>query len=114
MITRISAAFGLVATLLPARPAPAAYPPAPTADVTETHHGIAVADPYRPLEDPDSPASRAWIEAQNKLTFEFLESVPARDAIKRRLTELWDYEKLRVPFMEGGRTFFARNSGLQN
>ena len=93
---------------------PRPYPPAPTADVVDTYHGVAVRDPYRPLEDPDSPESRKWIEAQNKLTFAFLEGIPAREQIKRRLTELWDYEKLGVPFVEGGRYFYTRNTGLQN
>ena len=90
------------------------YPAAPTADVVEDHHGTKVPDPYRPLEDPDAPETRAWIEAQNAITSRFLEAVPARDRIKRRLTTLWDYEKFGVPFTEGGRYFFSRNSGLQN
>ena len=93
---------------------PRAYPPAPTADVIEDHHGVRVADPYRPLEDPDSKESRAWIEAQNKLTFGFLEAIPARERINRRLTALWNYERFGVPFKEGDRYFFSRNTGLQN
>src|SRR5688572_18967034 len=114
MSKRFALPAGFAGLVFAAGVALAAYPPAPTADVTDTYHGVTVADPYRPLEDPDAPASRAWIDAQNKLTFAFLESIPARDRIKRRLTKLWDYEKLRVPFTEGGRTFYARNSGLQN
>ncbi|HEX8201041.1 MAG TPA: S9 family peptidase, partial [Isosphaeraceae bacterium] len=91
-----------------------AYPPAPTADVVDTYHGTRVADPYRPLEDPDAPATRAWIEAENRITFGFLEGIPARERIRRRLTELWDYEKFGVPEQQGGRYFYSRNSGLQN
>src|SRR6476469_5345029 len=72
----------------------AAYPTAPTAEVNDDYHGTTVADPYRPLEDPDAPATWAWVEAQNKITFGFLERIPERQAIKDRLTKLWDFEKL--------------------
>jgi prolyl oligopeptidase len=91
-----------------------AYPAAPTADVVEDYHGTKVPDPYRPLEDPDSDVTRAWVEAQNKITFAFLEQIPAREPLKRRLTKLWDFEKIGVPFEDGGRYFYLRNSGLQN
>ncbi|MBV8608965.1 MAG: S9 family peptidase [Singulisphaera sp.] len=90
------------------------YPQAPRSDTVEVYHGIEVADPYRPLEDPDSPETRAWVEAENKVTAAFLEGISAREAIKERLTALWDYEKFGVPFREGGRIFYTRNSGLQN
>jgi prolyl oligopeptidase len=90
------------------------YPEAPRSEVVEVHHGRKVADPYRPLEDPDAPATRAWIEAQNKITFGFLDSIPERGAIRRRLKELWDYEKTDAPFREGNRYFFGFNTGLQN
>jgi prolyl oligopeptidase len=90
------------------------YPKGPTADVVEDYHGTQVADPYRPLEDPDSPETRAWVEAENKITFGFLEKIPARGPLKERLTRLWDFEKFTVPFKEGDRYFYGRNSGLQN
>ncbi len=90
------------------------YPPAPMADVVDTYHGVEVPDPYRPLEDPDTPETRAWIEAQNALTHSYLAKAPQRDAIKRRLTELWNYERFGIPFKEGGRYFITRNDGLQN
>jgi prolyl oligopeptidase len=80
----------------------------------DDYHGVRVADPYRWLEDPDSPESRAWIDAENALTFAFLESIPERPRIERRLTRLWDYEKYGVPFKEGGRYFLFKNDGLQN
>lgn len=92
----------------------AAYPAAPKGDVVEDYHGTKVSDPYRPLEDPDSKATRAWVEAENKVTFAFLESIPARAALKERLTKLWDFEKFTAPFKEGKRYFYTRNSGLQN
>src|SRR3982751_6922903 len=75
----------------------------------DDYHGVQVADPYRWLEDPDSPESRAWIEAQNRLTFGFLEAIPERERIQRRLTELWDYEKWGTPFLIGGRYFLFKN-----
>ncbi len=71
-------------------------------------------DPYRPLEDPDATATRAWVEAENKITFGFLEAIPQRPAIRARLTALWDYEKFGAPHVEGGKYFFGYNTGLQN
>ena len=56
------------------------YPEAPRSDTVDDYHGTKVADPYRPLEDPDAPATRAWVEAENKVTFRFLESIPQREA----------------------------------
>lgn len=94
--------------------APGQYPQAPRAEVVEDYHGTKVADPYRPLEDPDAAVTRAWVEAENKVTFKFLEAIPARQMLKDRLTKLWDFEKFSVPFEEGGRYFYGRNSGLQN
>jgi prolyl oligopeptidase len=90
------------------------YPDSLRVDLVETLHGMEVADPYRWLEEIDSPRTRQWIEAQNQVTFEFLKRIPARKAIRQRLTELWDYEKVGVPFKESGRIFFTRNDGLQD
>jgi prolyl oligopeptidase len=90
------------------------YPVTRKSDQTDDYHGVKVADPYRWLEDLDSPETRAWVEAQNKLTFSFLEAIPARTAIKERLTKLWNYEKYGIPNKEGNRYFYTRNSGLQN
>ena len=90
------------------------YPDAAQGNQVDDYHGTKVADPYRWLENPDSPESRAWIEAQNKLTFGFLEGIPERAQIKERLTKLWNYEKYGVPFKEGGKYFFTKNDGLQN
>ncbi len=91
-----------------------AYPRAPQAEVIEDYHGTKVADPYRPLEDPDSGPTRAWVAAENKITFGFLEGIAAREPLRERLTKLWDFEKFSPPFTEGGRYFYSRNSGLQN
>jgi prolyl oligopeptidase len=94
--------------------APFDYPKAKKVDQVDDYHGTKVADPYRWLENPDSPESREWIEAQNKITFDFLGKIPAREKIKQRLTDLWNYERFGVPFKEGNRYFISRNDGLQN
>src|SRR2546430_8059382 len=90
------------------------YPPAPQSDQIDDYAGAKVADPYRPLENPDAPESRQWIEAENKITFDFLKTIPERDAIKKRLTEIWVYERFGIPFNEKNRYFFSKNTGLQN
>ena len=90
------------------------YPPARKSNQVDDYHGVKVADPYRWLEDLDSEETRQWVEAENKLTFSFLNSIPERAGIRDRLTKLWDYEKYGVPFKEGNRYFYTRNSGLQN
>jgi prolyl oligopeptidase len=90
------------------------YPKARKSDQVDDYHGVKVADPYRWLEDLDSEETRAWVEAQNKLSFGFLSDIPARSALKDRLTKLWNYEKYGAPFKESSRYFYTRNSGLQN
>jgi prolyl oligopeptidase len=90
------------------------YPPAPTADQVDDHHGELIADPFRPLEDSDTPASRAWIEAQNALTERVLAGVPDRAAIRQRLAELWDRPRAGAPWRRGARWFSLRNTGLQD
>ena len=83
-------------------------------DLVEVQHGVPVADPYRWLEDPDSAETAAWVAAQNKVTFAYLEKIPARPEIKKRLTELWNFAKFGVPEKHGGRYFFTENDGLKN
>jgi prolyl oligopeptidase len=90
------------------------YPAAPTSNQVDDYHGVKVADPYRPLEDPDSAATRAWIDAENKLTFSYLEQIPAREKIRARMRELQDYERFSVPQKKGKYYFYSHNSGLQN
>ena len=89
-------------------------PLTPTQDQVDLHHGELVDDPYRWLESTDDPRTRAWIEAQNQVTMSYLESLPSREAIRSRLTELWNYPRSDVPRQRGGRWFQSRNSGLQN
>ncbi len=89
------------------------YPAAPLADVVDDYHGVAVADPYRSLEDPDDPRTRAWVDAQNALTRAELDGVP-RTRLVERLTRLYDYPRTGVPFRRGRRYFFTHNAGLQD
>ncbi|QSJ15113.1 S9 family peptidase [Nostoc sp. UHCC 0702] len=90
------------------------YPSHRQSDQVDNYHGTLVADPYRWLEDPDSEETKAWISAENQITFDYLSEIPAREKIKQRLTKLWDYEKYGIPFQEGDRYFFFKNDGLQN
>ncbi|MBC8424150.1 S9 family peptidase [bacterium] len=90
------------------------YPESHKVEQVDDYHGTQVADPYRWLEDVDSDETKAWVVAQNEVAFGYLESIPARDKIKERLTELWDYPKFGAPFREGERYFFSKNDGLQN
>ncbi|HSL83631.1 MAG TPA: S9 family peptidase, partial [Thermoanaerobaculia bacterium] len=87
------------------------YPETRRVDHVDTYHGVEVADPYRWLEEDvrESEEVRRWVEAQNEVTFAFLESIPERAAIRERLTELVDYERVTPPQKEGGRYFFLRN-----
>ncbi len=91
-----------------------AYPPTRTVDQTDDYHGTQVADPYRWLEDVDSPETRAWIAAQNAVTEAYLANIPARERLRQRLTELWNYPRRQAPVKRGGRYFQWRNTGLQN
>ena len=74
------------------------YPSSPQQDVTDVYHGVEIKDSYRWLENPDSEETKVWITAQNKLTFDYLSTISAREKIKQRLTKLWDYEKYGIPF----------------
>ena len=90
------------------------YPPTTSVDQIDDYHGTPVSDPYRWLEDTESPETKAWIEAQNAVTFEFLESIPAREEIRERVTELWDFPKASAFIRKGDRYFQLQNTGLQN
>jgi prolyl oligopeptidase len=98
----------------PAEKSALKYPSTRQTNVVDNYHGVKVADPYRWLEDDHSLETRAWVEAQNKVTFGYLRNIPEFDAIKRRLTRLWNYERFGVPFKQGGRYFYSKNDGLQN
>ena len=91
-----------------------AYPKAKTVDQVDDYHGVKVADPYRWLEDTDSADTHDWVEAENKVTFGYLDQIPYRAAIRERLLKLWNYERFTVPQQQGGRYFYQHNDGLQN
>ena len=95
---------------------PHKYPETRRVSHVDIHHGVKVPDPYRWLEDDvrESKEVADWVAAQNKVTFAYLEALPAREKIQKRLTELWDYEKFGTPFKAGGRYYYYHNSGLQN
>ena len=82
---------------LAAADAPLRYPETKRIDHIDDYHGTKVADPYRWLEDADSPESRAWIDAEKELTERFFAAIPARESIRERLTAVWDYERFGLP-----------------
>ena len=90
------------------------YPQARKVDHVDTYHGTRVPDPYRWLEDDTSAETAAWVEAQNKVTFPYLEKIPFRDELQRRVKQLNDYEKYTSPSRKGPYVFFRKNDGLQN
>jgi len=90
------------------------YPQTKKVDTVDVYHGVEVADPYRWLEDDRSEETEAWVKDQNKTTQDFLSKISYREEIKKRLTELWNYEKVSAPFIEGAYAYFYKNDGLQN
>ncbi len=90
------------------------YPYARRDEIVEEFHGVKVRDPYRWLEGDHRAETQAWVAAQNQLTSGFLQQIPARERIRQRMAELWNFEKFGIPFQMGGRYFFTRNDGLQN
>ncbi len=114
-------ALSLLLTTMLTMPAPAdtaapqvtAYPATRSGDVVDDYFGTKVPDPYRWLEDLDSKETAEWVAAQNKVTFAYLEQLPKRESIRKRLTELWDYRRTGLPVREAGQLWFQQNSGLQ-
>jgi prolyl oligopeptidase len=94
--------------------APTAYPMAHRGDQVDVYFGTRVADPYRWMEDVDSPEVKQWVMEQNAVTAAYLRTVPGRDAMKQRLLALTNYERFTLPGRESGRYFYRHNSGLQN
>jgi len=90
------------------------YPLTTKKAVIDTLFGTEVVDNYRWLEDDRSEATETWVKAENEVTFDYLSKIPYRTQLKTRLTELWNYEKVGTPFIEGGYTYFYKNDGLQN
>ncbi len=90
------------------------YPVTTKGTTVDDYFGTKVKDPYRWLEDDRSAETEAWVKAQNKTTFGYLDQIPFRNSLKNRLKELWNYEKLSAPFKRGDYTYFYKNDGLQN
>ncbi len=89
------------------------YPVAKTVDHVDDYFGTKVADPYRWMEDLNAPDLAAWVKAENAVTEDYLSRLPMRAWFKTRITELWNYPKVGLPFREAGRLFYSKNSGLQ-
>lgn len=90
------------------------YPITKKGDAKDVYFGTEVKDPYRWLEDDRSVETSVWVENQNKITDAYLEKIPFREKIRKRLNTVWNYEKVSVPFKKGERYFFYKNNGLQN
>ncbi len=90
------------------------YPQTRKVEQLDDYHGTKISDPYRWLENDNSAETKAWVEAQNKVTFDYLNQIPERAKIKARLTELWNYERYSAPYKQGGKYFYTKNDGLQN
>ncbi len=90
------------------------YPITKKGNVVDEYFGTKVPDPYRWLEDDRSAGTEAWVKAQNKVTFNYLDQIPYRNDIKKRLTDVWNYEKISAPRKRGDFTYFYKNDGLQN
>lgn len=90
------------------------YPESPKVDTIDNYHGTPIADPYRWLEDDHSPETKAWVDAQNKVTENYLSNIPFRAEIRKRLEELWNYPKNGAPGKHGNYYYFFKNDGLQN
>jgi prolyl oligopeptidase len=116
LLLGLCAAAGLAllwaCSAVPARRGPT-YPLAPTGAVSEDYHGTTVADPYRPLEDLDAPATRAWVSAEGALTRGYLDAIPVRAPLAARLSELYRFDRIGLPFKARDRYFFVRTSGAE-
>ena len=105
----------MTSPLAPARPpAPLTYPVTRTADQVDDYHGTVVADPFRWLEDDTSAETKEWVEAQNRVSFAYLDQLPSRDALRARLTELVNYPRYSAPSVKRQWSLFTKNDGLQN
>lgn len=90
------------------------YPETKKVDTVDTYFDTPIQDPYRWLEDDYADDTKAWVKAQNEVTFDYLNQIPFRSKLKERMEKLWNYEKISAPFVEGDYTYFYKNDGLQN
>src|SRR6185437_5839238 len=93
---------------------PLAYPAGARGDHVDDYHGVKVADPYRWMENIDSPQTRAWVKAESELSSRYLAAIPGRDAIAQRLQQIWNFERWSPPQKHGKYWFYSHNDGLQN
>ena len=111
----LAAALASSSLAVAQRPAsPLKYPEAHTVEQVDDYFGTKVSDPYRWMENVDSPEVKQWVDAENTLTRSYLDPIPGRDAIKSRLLALTDYERYSAPGRQGKRYFYSHNTGLQN
>src|SRR5215207_8280832 len=111
LLLSVAAASSIDAQTLPGG---LTYPATQRGTQVDDYHGSKIADPFRWLEDTDSPQTKAWVEAQNRVTFAYLGTIPERATIRNRLTQLWNYAKYDAPTKIGDRLFYNENSGLLN
>src|SRR2546422_8629822 len=97
---------GMFTSAVPAPAQTLQYPAARKSDVVDDYHGTRVPDPYRWLEDSDSPETRAWIDGENQITESYLSQIAERATIRQRFTQLWNYPKYGAPFHKAGRVLF--------
>jgi prolyl oligopeptidase len=90
------------------------YPETKKIDHVDSYFNDKINDPYRWLEDDRSAETEAWVKAQNKVTYQYLEQIPYRNQLKDRMEQLWNYEKIGAPFKEGDLSYYYKNNGLQN
>ncbi len=114
LVSALCAACAVTDSTAPTLTVPLVYPKTRTVEQVDVHHGTAVADPYRWLEDADSSDTQAWVAEQNRLTFAWLAAIPERAAIRSRLQRLWNYERHSLPVKRGTNYFYTRNDGLRS
>jgi prolyl oligopeptidase len=96
------------------KPIPLEYPETKKIDHNDEYWGEKITDPYRWLEDDNAEETKAWVNAQNQVSFGYLEQIPFRDQVRERLEEVWNYEKIGAPFTYGEYLYYYKNDGLQN
>ena len=113
-LAHVAAAATCIGLLMPAYSQELKYPQTRKTDQVDDYHGVKVADPYRWLEDDKSAETAAWVEAENKVTFGYLEKIPFRPQVEKRVKQLYNYPKYGAPFRKGENFIFSKNDGLQN
>lgn len=108
-VTATTAAFGQTQ-----KSSTISYPETKKGTTVDTYFNEKVSDPYRWLEDDKSAETEAWVKAENKVTYGYLDQIPFREALKARMEKLWNYEKIGAPFTEGNAIYYSKNNGLQN